>query len=220
MHTYRVFFWDFDGTLYDTYARMARAVMKGMDEMGLSHEGQDVVALAKKTLRGACQVLGGDRSEELLSRFFAHEGDEGPESMRPYPGCEEALRAVVDAGGLNFLYTHRNHTAVDALKQDGLYDLFRDFITWEAGFPDKPAPDALNWAIDLHRLERAECVMVGDRDIDALAGHAAGIASALYDPDGFYPDHTADFRLRSLTDVAELLGGAAEPARAPTEGET
>ncbi len=205
MDKYRVFFWDFDGTLYDTYDRMARAVIKGMDEMGLPHEGVDVVKLAKKTLRGACGILAGERCEELLARFYAHEGDEGPESMRPYPGCEEALKAVVNAGGLNFLYTHRNHTAVDALKQDGLYDLFRDFITWEAGFPDKPAPDAINWAIDLHRLERAECVMVGDRDIDAQAGKAAGIATALYDPDGFCPEGVADYRLNTLTDVRNLL---------------
>ncbi len=210
MQDYRCFFWDFDGTLYDTYERIVRAVKKGMDEMGLDHSGVDILPLAKNTLRHACEVLAGkDRADELLSHYFVHSEDEGPESMRPFPGCEEALRAVAEAGGVNYLYTHRNNTALDALKNDGLIGLFRDFITYEAGFPDKPSPDALNWLIDLHRLERRECVMVGDRIIDAMAGKNAGIASALYDPDGSFAQGDADFLFKRLQDIPkELMDGS------------
>jgi phosphoglycolate phosphatase-like HAD superfamily hydrolase len=207
MQEYRYFFWDFDGTLYDTYGRIERAVIKGMDEMGLRYDGVDVLSLAKRTLRKACETLAGDRAEELLTRFYAHAEDEGPETMRPFPGCEEALRAVVEKGGVNYLYTHRNHTALDAMRTNGLIHLFRDFITYEAGFPDKPAPDALNWLIDLYRLDRRECVMIGDRDIDAQAGKNAGIVSALFDPDGFYPVDTADFSFARLTDIPKQLLG-------------
>ena len=211
MQEYRCFIWDFDGTLYDTYGRIERAVRKGLDEMGLSHGGVDVQALAKTTLRHACETLAGERAEELLSRYFTHAEEEGPDSMRPFPGCEEALRAVYEAGGVNFLYTHRNKSAVEALQRDGLAELFRDFVTWEAGFPDKPAPDALNWLIDLHRLERRECVMVGDRVIDARAGENAGVASALFDPDGFFQEEDADFRFTRLEDIPKaLMGGQSQ----------
>lgn len=206
MQEYRCFFWDFDGTLYDTYESIVRAVIKGMDEMELDHQGIDILSLAKTTLRQACEALAGpDRADELLSHYFVHAQDEGPETMRPFPGCEEALRSVVEAGGVNYLYTHRNFTALEALKNDGLIDLFRDFITYEAGFPDKPAPDALNWLIDLHRLERRECVMIGDRVIDAQAGRNAGIASALFDPEGFHRLEDADFLFTRLTDIPEAL---------------
>ncbi len=206
MQEYRCFFWDFDGTLYDTYEGIVRAVRKGMDEMGLAHSDADILPLLKTTLRQACLALAGqDRADELLSHYFMHAQDEGPESMKPFPGCAETLRGVVEAGGVNFLYTHRNNTALEALKNDGLIELFRDFITYEAGFPDKPAPDALSWIIDLHRLDRRECVMIGDRIIDAQAGRNAGIAGALYDPDGFFRPEDADFVFKRLEDIPEKL---------------
>lgn len=210
MNDFRCFVWDFDGTLYDTYDRIQRAVKKGMDEMGLTSEGHDIKALAKTTLHHACRVLAGkERERELLARYFAYAEDEGPESIKPYPGCEETLHAIVNAGGVNYLYTHRDKTALDALHRDGLADYFRDFITDEAGFPSKPAPDALNWLIERHHLERHECIMIGDRAIDAQAGRNAGIACALFDPDRFCSPEDADFFFVNLTDIpGELMQGS------------
>lgn len=206
MNDYRCFIWDFDGTLYDTYDRITRAVQKGLDEMGLSAQGHDIKALAKGTLRQACVTLAGeDRAEELLARYFVHAEEEGEESIKPFEGAEETLKAVVEKGGVNYLYTHRDQTALDALQRDGLTDYFRDFITAEADFPAKPAPDALNWLIAQHHLDRHECVMIGDRVIDAQAGNNAGIKSALFDPDGYYSKDDADYFFIKLTDIPKNL---------------
>ncbi len=206
MNDYRCFIWDFDGTLYDTYGRIARAVLKGMEEMGLSPGDKDVKALAKSTLYQACVALAGeDRAPELHSRYFAHAEDEGKESMLPYEGCEETLREVVERGGVNYLYTHRDKTALEALERDNLLQYFRDFITDEADFPGKPEPDALNWLIEQHHLERRECVMIGDRLIDVQAGKNAGIAGALFDPEGFYKPEDADFFFERLADIPKTL---------------
>lgn len=206
MNEYRCFIWDFDGTLYDTYDRIARAVKKGMDEMGIEAGSQDIKTLAKSTLKQACLALAGEeRAQELLARYFAHAEDEGLETMIPYEGCEETLKEVIERGGVNFLYTHRNKTALDALERDGLLQYFRDFITDEADFPSKPDPDALNWLIEQHHLERRECVIVGDRIIDVQAGKNAGIAGALFDPEGFYQPDDADFFFEKLTDIPKAL---------------
>ena len=75
------------------------------------------------------------------------------------------------------------------LNHDGLSDLFSDAVTRLDGFPAKPAPDALRYLIQKHRLDLSRCVMVGDRDIDLDAAKNAGIACALFDPDGFYDDY-------------------------------
>ena len=206
MNEYRYFIWDFDGTLYDTYERIVRAVKKGMDEMGIKAGNQDVKALAKSTLKQACHALAGeDRAQELLARYFAHAEDEGVETMTPYEGCEEALKEVVQRGGVNYLYTHRNKTALEALEKDNLLQYFRDFVTDEADFPSKPEPDALNWLIEQHHLERRECVMIGDRSIDVQAGKNAGIAGVLFDPDRFYKPEDADFFFEKLTDIPKTL---------------
>lgn len=201
------FIWDFDGTLYDTYQGIVSAVAMGLAEMGLPlpDEGE-VTRLAKTTLRHACLALAGkDRAQELLARYAVHAADMGIAALSPYPGCREALEMVVEAGGFNYLYTHRNQQAVDALERDGLAPLFRDFITIEAGFPHKPAPDALMWLAGQHGLDPARCVMIGDRPIDIQAGHNAGMAAALFDPEGYFEDPPTRHVFKSLPEAAEAF---------------
>ena len=73
------------------------------------------------------------------------------------------------------------------------------------GFPAKPAPDALNFLIQKHGLDRAQCVMLGDRDIDLDAGKNAGIACALFDPEGFYPDYDTPWRFSDMAALRRAL---------------
>ena len=47
--------------------------------------------------------------------------------------------------------------------------------------------------------------MVGDRDIDILAGQNAGMHTILFDPDGFYQKLSADVRLTSMTQLKALF---------------
>jgi phosphoglycolate phosphatase-like HAD superfamily hydrolase len=204
---FKHFIWDFDGTLYDTYHSIVASTALALAEMDIPRPPEeDLTRMAKSTLRGAfVEIAGQDRVEELLARYFVHAGEKGIQDFVPYPGCREALQMVVDAGGDNYLYTHRNHQAVDALERDALIPLFKDFITWEAGFPDKPAPDALLWLCQQHNLNPVDCVMVGDRSIDLNAAKNAGIASALFDPDGYLPATSAEQVFSSLTDLAQAL---------------
>lgn len=204
---YRHFIWDFDGTLYDTYQSIISAAGLALDDMGIPYPDQgDLIRMAKSTLRGAfVQLAGKDRVEDLLARYFIHAGEKGITDFAPYPGGQEALEMVVDAGGANYLYTHRNHQAVEALERDGLAHLFRDFITSEDGFPGKPAPDALLWLLARHGLVPGDCVMIGDREIDLAAGKNAGIASALFDPAGYLPGLPAAYRFTSLPSIPGQL---------------
>lgn len=201
------FIWDFDGTLYDSYRIIARAAAQALKEAGLPcPRGEDLIRMAKSTLRGAFVFLAGkERGDALMARYLAHSREAGIQGLRPYPGCREALERVAEAGGFNYLYTHRDRQAIEALERDGLAPLFRDFITSEDGFPGKPAPDALLWLLARHGLVPGDCVMIGDREIDLAAGKNAGIASALFDPAGYLPGLPAEYRFTSLTAIPEKL---------------
>ena len=48
------------------------------------------------------------------------------------------------------------------------------------GYPRKPDPAAFEAALAIYHLEREETLTVGDRDIDILAGQAAGLFSCFY----------------------------------------
>ena len=194
---YQHFFWDYDGTLYDTYPRITRAVVKTLRDFGIPAGEAEVHDLVKRSLGHAWAFYCKDRgidNDTFMACYRTHADVEGMESMRPYPGIPEMLRAIVDKGGKNYLYTHRGLNAWEFLKNDGLDGLFCDGVTNKDGFPAKPAPDALNYLAEKHHLDKRQCIMMGDRDIDLDAGKNAGMACALFDPENFYPDYDTPYR--------------------------
>ena len=205
---YRHFFWDFDGTLYDTYGRITRATVNALHALGAAAGFDTVYPAAKRSLNTSYLTFAaplGVSREAFLAQYHAFSEREGPESIRPYPGAAEVLHGVLAGGGRNYLYTHRGETAEQWLRYDGLWELFADRITALDGFPGKPAPDALNHLIRKHGLDRADCVMIGDRDIDLDAGKNAGIACALFDPEGYYPDYDVPWRFKSMEELIQAL---------------
>ncbi|MHC1786892.1 MAG: HAD-IA family hydrolase [Christensenellales bacterium] len=202
-------FWDFDGTLYDTYPRIVRAFQKALRAEGIGVLDESVLRQVKITLGDAAKHFGGERRAEALLRHYERfSEEEGPATLRPYPGAGEALAHLQAQGCRNYLYTHRGDTAQAALEAEGLLPLFRDAVTSRQGFPPKPAPDALKYLLGKYGLQPADCVMVGDRPIDLDAGRNAGMSGLLFDPEGFYPKYPAFARYRSYADIlCDIRGG-------------
>ena len=208
---YRHFFWDFDGTLYDTYGRITRALVKGLADMGIETDFDTAFFRVKKSLREALCMYLSEHPEvkitpdEAIGYYRAHSEEEDLSSIQPYADTEKVLRAVAEHGGRNYLYTHRGQSGIDALRRDGLDRYFSDFVTSRDGFPSKPAPDALNYLCEKHHLDRVQCVMVGDRSIDLDAGKNAGMAGALYDPDHLYDHYDTAYRFETLEALRTAL---------------
>ena len=203
---YRHWFWDFDGTLYDTYPRIVRAFQKALKHHDIDVPDEKVLPLVKQTLGHAARVLGGEeKAQPLIDRYFVHAEEEGPDTLVPYQGLEPVLDFIVKSGGHNYIYTHRDKTGPEALEREGLLKYFEDAVTLEDGFPSKPAPDALLHMVKKHGLDQKECVMVGDRPIDLDAGANAGMDSILYDQDGSYPGYPGVPRFDSFANMLETL---------------
>ena len=205
---FRAFFWDFDGTLYDSYGRISRCCQRALSELGIDVPLEDVYRQVKITQRSVMQRWGepaGVSYDRFMAVYRAWEARESPDTMRPYAGVGAALRGVVAGGGQNYLYTHRGVGAYDALAADGLRSLFADGVTSADGFPSKPSPDALIYLMRKHCLAPEECVMLGDRDIDCDAGKNAGMHCVLFDPENFYPDYQTQFRFRDMDALRRTL---------------
>ncbi|MBE5775926.1 MAG: peptidase T [Clostridiales bacterium] len=208
---YTHFFWDFDGTLYDTYGRITRALMKGLADMGIQTDFDTAFHRVKKSLGEALNMYLSEHPEvrktpdEAMLCYRAHSEEEDLSSIQPYADTRKVLEAVVQMGGKNYLYTHRGQSAIDALKRDELHPLFTDFVISTHGFPAKPAPDALNHLCEKHKLDKQACVMVGDRSIDLDAGKNAGMQGALYDPDHLYDHYETAHRFDTLAGLKNAL---------------
>ena len=205
------FFWDFDGTLFDTYPRVNRAIQNALKDVGVQAEMDEIAILSKVTVRHALETLAPGRAVEAQARYRVHEAEEGYDSMRPYPGVLRLLQSICEHGGRNYLYTHRDHSGIDALAHYGLSPYFADAVTSENGFPLKPAPDALLYLMKKHGLEPARCVMLGDRDIDLGSGKNAGMACALFDPEHYYDAYETPYRYTSMFDLMADLVWEREP---------
>jgi len=208
MQQVRHLFWDFDGTLFDSYPEIAGSFMKGLEDLGLAGlvDHEQLMQLIKKYVATAarwCSEQSGIPQETILNayRFYHNQ----PHSDPPYEGLGDCLKRLHDAGYRHYLYTHSHQSAIDQLKRENLWQYFDDAVLGSDGFPLKPAPDALLALMERNRLSPENCAMIGDRDIDIIAGHNAGMKGILFDPDGYFPGLKAELTARSMKELADKL---------------
>ncbi len=214
--------WDFDGMLFNTYPRMTAAFQKALSEYGIYAPHDEVLSRIKRIVGGAAALYAeahGLDKQTIFDRYQVHEHAMPDDTIIPYDGMCDLLRDARAAGYRHFLYTHRDHTALSALRRHGVYDLFSDFVTELDGFPSKPAPDALLHILSKNQLDPAASLMLGDRSIDILAARNAGLRGCLFDPEHFYDDFENDLRTDSVEGLRRILGiNQTYPKSLPLEG--
>lgn len=205
---YHDFFWDLDGTLYDTYPKMVQAFLETLQHFGESVDGQNVYEIMRQESLGAAfdfYAVKFDLKRDDLADFY-YPREKQIQQPQLFTGVQEVLEQVTLKGGRNFLLTHRNEQSLVFMENDGVKDLFSDFVTAAQPFPRKPDPTSLNYLIDGNQVERSTAVMVGDRNLDIDAGHNARIAGILFDPDDLIevtsnPDQT----IQDMTEIIPLI---------------
>lgn len=198
----RHFFWDFDGTLMDTYPAMTEALLHVAADRGISLSAEDGLGLLKISLSHALATLGDDKAA-LLADFRRYEKELLPRMIRPVPGIPEALAGLP---GKHYLVTHRDGDALNYLEAADLKHFFTDSVTGNDGFPRKPAPDGLLHLLHKHHLDAAECIMIGDRPLDTAAGRNAGMLSCLLDAENRFPEDPCQVCFASGWELPELKG--------------
>ena len=193
-------FWDFDGTLLDSYPAMVRAFVAAAADYGIAITPERTLTLMKNCLTHCCEVVGAENGiapVELVRAFRRHEAEELRRGLPTMPGVEHALRTLHDLGVKHYVATHRDLVCRELLDMAGMLPLFDGFVTQENALPRKPAPDMLLHLIRIHGLDPAECLMVGARPLDTESGRNAGCLSALIDPEGRFPGAVCDVHVQS-----------------------
>ncbi|NLG37404.1 MAG: HAD-IA family hydrolase [Clostridiales bacterium] len=207
---YKNLLWDFDGTLFDSYPNMTESIRLALLKQGVDESAASLLFMIKRSVAQCISHYSRKFSldgRELYASYRFNEENSDWSAVMPYPGAETVCRCAVESGGRNFLYTHRGRKSYEYMDLHGLKKYFTGGVTRDDPFPMKPAPDAINYLVERYGMRRSETVMIGDRDIDILAAHAAGVAGCLFDPDGFYPDTAAEFHTRSMEEIAAALLG-------------
>ena len=203
---YKHLIYDFDGTLSDTYPCFTETVLTMLKSRGLSGDYKKVYDDLKVSVGHALKHSDLPEDYEILRKEFHVVHDElALEIQKPYPEAEEILRYAMAQGHKNYLYTHSGTIVKILLEKWGIADCFEDIIDSTMKFPTKPAPNALNWLCEKHGLDKSECIMIGDRDIDTDCGRNAGMKGCLFDPEHYYDDSDVDYRIENLLELKNII---------------
>lgn len=176
---------DLDGTLIDSVKDLAAAV-------NLTRTGHGLAPLPLADIT----VFVGEGPRKLLERSFHDVPDSDIDALLPeykqnygehltdhtvlYPGVKEGLQRLANAGIPLGIVTNKHDEAISTLLNHfGITQYFQMIIGSGAGFPHKPAPDALLHIAGELKADPASSWMVGDHFTDLEAGRRAGMKRAL-----------------------------------------
>ena len=120
----------------------------------------------------------------------------------------KTLEELNRSGAKQFLFSHRGHeSSQHYLGAYGLLDYFTECVDSSYGFTPKPAPDGVLYLLGKYGLDKDETLMVGDRELDVMAGKNAGTYGCLFTKEKNV-ETNADFVVSSsvpFTDFADDL---------------
>lgn len=198
--------WDFDGTLYDTYPSITRAFYRAITEENIHMDIEELGAQLRVSIGDTQKRLNKQYglSSNFEEKYLAYRNQLEEEYIPPFPYAIEICRAIWESGKKNYLYTHRDRIAMRHLEKSGISACFTDCISIEDDFPRKPDPAALLSLAKKYSFSPAECIMIGDRDIDIWAGKNAGMAACFFD-EGKAIVPSADFNIHCFEQLYDIL---------------
>ncbi|MDB4961246.1 MAG: Phosphoglycolate phosphatase [Myxococcales bacterium] len=174
---------DLDGTLVDSLEDIASALDRALVDHGLPRPALETVRTwigggARNLVEHAITAsqVDASRVDGVLARFRVHYAASPIVKTRLYPGIDAVLEQFVEAGVRLAVLTNKPHDLAVRICGPLLAPWpFGAIVGQRDGIPMKPDPRAaLAIATDLG-VAPADCVFIGDSDVDIATAHAAGM---------------------------------------------
>lgn len=179
---------DLDGTLVDSRTAIVDAVNHALNAVGIAersaHEitayiGGGVDTLLRRSL--------GLENEHLLAQtvipFNRHFAESSTATTVLYQHAREVLEHFIKAGKQLFVVTNRRRAVAEKTLTDfNIREYFTDVIGADEVHCAKPAACPIKKVLNRYELAPTKTIMIGDMDVDVLAGKGAGVVTcgALY----------------------------------------
>lgn len=174
---------DMDGTLLDSLADIAASMNHVLKGDGYAEHpleayrrfvGDGMEVLVERALPADA------RSPEILARCLAamrsRYGNHWNEHTRLYDGIPELLDRITQRGILRAIISNKPHSFTVAMAEKLLPAWeFGHVLGLRDGLPPKPDPAGALETARLLGVDPAQCVLLGDSDIDVLTARAAGM---------------------------------------------
>lgn len=175
----RHIFWDLGGTLVDSYPSIRRAFLSVLAEHGTSMSEPDLQRLLNASISTTIEALSlrfGIEHSEFTSAYEALKDRWALHPAPVMPGAVSIMSEVRRRRGKNLVVSNRDRSSATMLiRVTGLR--VDDIICASDEIPRKPDPTMHRTLLERHGLNPAECLAVGDRDIDTIAAQAVGMVA-------------------------------------------
>ncbi len=176
---------DLDGTLIETAPDLLHAANHALNRIGVAPVAMAQIrpfislgarAMIIEGLRLGGHVLSAAEIDELWGYFVAYYADNIAVESHAYPGLENALTGLSQAGATLAVCTNKQERLSRQLLDTlGLGARFAALAGRDTFAVCKPHPDHLLGTIRLAGGDRHRAIMIGDSDTDIKTARAAGI---------------------------------------------
>ena len=180
---YTTVLFDLDGMLLNTIDDLTDAVNRTLARFDLPQRTRGEVRSfvgngARLLMERAAPEVTGERFEELLESYKADYDANCRVKTAPYPGVDELLQALKDAGVRTGLISNKPDSAVQPLYEAFFADTIDVAVGEREGIRRKPAPDTVLSAMEQLGAKPGETLYVGDSEVDIQTARNAGVACA------------------------------------------
>ncbi len=207
MKNLKLFIWDFDGTLLDTYPFTTECLRKALLDFGHDVSQTEILEKMMVTIPHAIRYYRDlYQLPDLPDRFRYYNSNESDRPVRIFPNIPEVLKRVRELGADNYIFTNRNNSIYHLLEEASLQNEFKEVVTAEdSNFVVKPAPDVIYYLMEKYGGTPENTVMIGDRVCDLESGYNAGCKTChlLTPAVPQYPP--CDWRIQNFAEMLDLL---------------
>ncbi|MDR0300531.1 MAG: HAD-IA family hydrolase [Streptococcaceae bacterium] len=194
---YKNYIWDLGGTLLNNYEASTHAFVTVLFRHGVVCLHDEIYAALKISTAYAVEQFASNIPDFLAE----YKKQEAVSLEKPilFDGAKETLGKIIEAGGKNFMISHRDKQVLSILENAEIVQYFSEVVTSDNKFPRKPKPDSINYLLEKYKLDKHETVMIGDREIDIEAGKSAGSDTIFFD--SLIENQQATYSIHSLREV-------------------
>ena len=203
----KLFIWDFDGTLMDTYPNITGYLRRALQDFGYDISQTEILEKMMVTISHAIrhysELYGLPDLKEHYDKYYV---EEARTPVLAFPNVKEVLRLIKKNGADSYIFTHRDASIYTMLEHAGIRNEFREIVTAaDSHFAAKPAPDSVLYLMEKYSGTPETTVMIGDRICDLESGYNAGCRTChLLTPSvPQYPP--CDWRIQNFGEMLELL---------------
>lgn len=172
---------DLDGTLVDSKQDIANAVNHTLRELGFKEKDPALIVTyvgtgAEDLIKKSIDEKEGYSLDEALSILSKYYKKHSLDNTRLYPGVRDILDHFKDKR-MALITNRKLEFAVKTLKGLDIYDHFEDISGGDDLGCMKPSSCPLEKAMRKFNIDRKRSMMIGDMNIDILAGKEAGMAT-------------------------------------------